>query len=96
MHCPSARDTHCFKYTGPALRVPSLNLAVELLACVEYAVVVILIVYGTSKTVSKHTLRQRRQRFDRVLLEKGGGCGGIPFGCGVVAWCAELIELILR
>jgi hypothetical protein len=76
--------------------MPSLNLAVEPLACVKYTVVVILIVYRASKTVSEHTLRQRRQRFDRVLLEKGGGCGGIPFRCGVVAWCAELIELILR
>lgn len=96
MPCPSAEDTHCLKYTRPAFRVPSLNLAVELLACVEYAVVVLLIMYRASKTIPKHTLRQRRQRFNRVLLEKGGGRGGIPLGCGVVAWCAKLIELILR
>jgi hypothetical protein len=96
MHRSTAKATHCLEYTGPAFRVPSLNLAVELLACVEYAVVVILIVYGASKTVSEHALRQRRQRFDRVLLQKGGRCGGIPFGCWIVAWCAELVKLVLR
>lgn len=75
--------------------MPSLNVAAELLAGVEDAIVVILVVKRPSEGVSKHPLCQRRQRIDRVVLQESRGVGGGPFGGGMVARCAELIELIL-
>lgn len=76
--------------------MPTLDFTIELLARVEYPIIVVLVVDGTGQTVPEHAFRQRGKGFDRVLLEKGGRGRRIALRIGVCSWCAELIELIFR
>lgn len=67
--------------------MPSLQRTVELVACVEDTIVILLIMDGTGNAIPEHPLCQRRQRLNRVLLEKSGR-RRTPRG-------PELVELIL-
>jgi hypothetical protein len=49
--------THSLENTGSTLRVPPLNIATELFAGIEDAIVVFLVVQGPSNRVSEHALR---------------------------------------
>lgn len=92
---PSA-STHGFINARSTLGMPSLDIAAELLAGVEDTVVVILVMKGTSNRVSEHALRYRWKALCFVCLEESRGMGGGSFGCGMVSWSTELVELIFR
>lgn len=82
-----------FKDTRPAFCVPSLDVALERLACVEDVVEVFLVVDGARQAVAKHALGQGRQGTRRIVAQVDrGGRLGIGGGAG---WCFELKELVL-
>jgi hypothetical protein len=59
-HCCKFLDmatTYSLKDTGPTLGVPPLDIATELFAGIEDAIVVFLVVQGPSNRVSEHALR---------------------------------------
>lgn len=61
---------HSFKDTWPRLGMPAFDSAIELRASVEDAVVVFLVMDGSRDAVAKHTLRQARQRIDRIFAQE--------------------------
>jgi len=63
-------NTHSFKHTGTTLGVPSLEVAVEFLACIEDAVVVVLVMDRPCDAIAKHAFRQRWKSLDWVVLEE--------------------------
>lgn len=67
--------------------MPTLYRTLEHIARIENRIVVVLIMNGTSNTVPKHSLRKRRQRLDRILLQKRSSRG--------ITRRPELIEFIL-
>lgn len=68
--------------------MPALYATIELYACVEYAVVVILILHRSRETVSEHSFSEGREGIDWVVSEEGS--------CRSVLGCAELVELVFR
>jgi hypothetical protein len=75
--------------------MPSFNTTVELRACVEDTVVVILVVDRSRYAVSEHALCQARERIDWVVPEKRGSARCVPLRSIVGLRCAELVELVL-
>lgn len=60
-HCPDLSKCQCsFENARPTLRMPSFYMSVELLACVKYTIIVVLIVYWSRQAVPEHPLRERR------------------------------------
>jgi hypothetical protein len=76
--------------------MPPFNIASELLAGVEDAIVIILVVDGPSERITKHAFCHRRQRIDWIRLEEGGRCRCTLFGGSMVSRRADLVEFILR
>lgn len=66
----NAFHTHGLENARSTFGVPSLNVAAELLAGVEDAVVVVLVMERPSDRVSEHPLRQWRQGVDRIRLQE--------------------------
>lgn len=71
--CDSQRPTYRLKDTRSRLCMPPFDTTVELRACVEDAVVVVLIMHRSGDAIPKHALSQRRKRVDRVLAQECGG-----------------------
>lgn len=75
--------------------MPALNAAVELRACIEYAIVVFLVVDWARDAVSEHAFCQAGQGVDWVLAQESC-CARSVLLCSVVALrCAELVEFVL-
>jgi len=53
--------------------MPSFDSAAKLGACVEDAVVVLLVVNGASDAVSEHAFGKTWERVDGVVAQEGGG-----------------------
>src|SRR4051812_28118742 len=59
------------------LSVPSLYSTIELFTRIEDTIVVILILYRSSQTISEHAFGQRREGVDRVIAQECRGRGGV-------------------
>src|SRR5690348_4360167 len=86
---------YSLEHTRARLGVPSLDAAAELVAGVEDAVEVVLVVDGARDAVAEHALGQAGQRVDGVLAQEGGGAARVPLGPVVRLRGAELVELVL-
>lgn len=75
--------------------MPSFYPAVELRACVEDAIVVILVMHWSRDAVAEHAFCERWERIHGVVAQEGGCGGGIAFGPVVALRCSELVELVL-
>jgi len=78
--------------------MPSLYAAIELLTRIKDAIIVVLIVYRSCQTITKHAFSQGGQRIDWVVAEKGGSRGIVPFSqraVGIFGRCFELKEFVL-
>lgn len=75
--------------------MPAFNAAVELLAGVEDAVEVVLVVDCACDAVAKHALGQTGQGVDGVLAQESGGPTRVPLRSGVCLRRPELVELVL-
>lgn len=77
--------------------MPSFYSTIELLASVENAIIVFLVMYGPCQTVPKHALGQGREGVNWIL-SKECRCGGVvPFRKGCIrigGWCLELEEFV--
>lgn len=93
LHCDVS--TYGFEHARSALRMPSLDVAAELLTVIKDAVVIVLIMEWSRNRVSKHALRQGGQRVDGVILEEGRSMRGRALRGGMLSWSAELVEFIL-
>ena len=62
-----------FEDTGTTLGMPTLNPAIEFLACVVYSVVVILIMDWSCQAVAKHAFREWRQCIHGIMLKEPRG-----------------------
>jgi len=77
--------------------MPAFDTAVEFLACIVYAIVVVLVVYRPRQTISEHALCERRQGVDRVLIQESCCRGGIALSRRYIGVRrgSELEELVL-
>ena len=75
--------------------MPSLDSAVELVAGVEDAVEVVLVVHGPCDAVAEHAFGQTGQCVDWVLPQKGRCPARVSLGPVVCLWRPELVELVL-
>lgn len=88
--------TYSFKHTRSTLRMPSFDAAPELLAIIENAIEVVLIMDRPRYAVSKHAFSERRKRIDWIVSKESGGSGGVSFAASWIFGGPELEEFVFR
>lgn len=76
---PFRANTHGFENPRTGLGMPSFNSAPELVACVEYAIIPVLILNRPSDAVSCHALCQMGKMMGRIVEKKLRGGGRVAF-----------------
>jgi hypothetical protein len=81
--------------------VPSLDTTIELAACIEYTIVVFLVVDRSRDTVAEHAFCEGGERVGSIGRKESRRGRGVSIGAvvGVVmlgGWSDELVEFIFR
>jgi hypothetical protein len=87
--------TYSFEDAWPRLGVPTLDAAVELGACVEDAVVVLLIVYWSRDAVPEHAFCETWKRAHGVVSQERRSTRRVLLRSIVALGCAKLVKLVL-